>query len=150
MYALYILHVILTVNMKKSSTNTAPKGRIPAIRDLQRRETLSKKITDKLLQCQNVRKERVKVPHLLRYLSWNLVGSHRVLIRLLPESKVKSSKGEREGDTKPHTDQDEHRRKGYGSRRMHPPDEKVEEESSTKYNCGEKCGRLDIEKTMKK
>ena len=41
----------LTVKMKKSSTNTAPKGRIPAIRDLQKRDTPSK--TDELLQCKS-------------------------------------------------------------------------------------------------
>ena len=31
----------LTVKMKNSSTNTAPNGRIPAIRDLQKRDALS-------------------------------------------------------------------------------------------------------------
>ena len=83
----------------------------------------------------NLRKEWVKIPDLLRYLSWNLVGSHGMLIRLLPESKVKPSKGEREGDTEPHADKDEHGREGNCPRGMHSPDEKVEEESSTKYNC---------------
>ena len=83
---------------------------------------------------------------MLRYLSWNLVGSHRMLIRLLPEPKVKSSKGEREGDTKPHADQDEHGCEGNGSRGVHSPDEEVEEEPGTKYNSREKRGCLEIEK----
>ena len=91
----------------------------------------------------------MKVPHLLRYLSWNLVGSHRMLIRLLPEPKVKSSKGEREGDTKPHAHQDEHGREGNSSRGVHSPDEEVEEESGTKYNSREKRGCLEIEKNVK-
>ena len=81
---------------------------------------------------------------MLRYLSWNLIGSHGMLVRLLPESKVKSSKGERERDTKPHADEDEHGGEGNSTRRMHSPDEEIENESSTKHNCREKCGRLEI------
>ena len=56
----------------------------------------------------NLRKEWVKVPHLFWNLSWNLISSHGVLIRLFPESKVKASEGERERDTTPHADKDEH------------------------------------------
>lgn len=56
----------------------------------------------------NSRKEGMKVPHLLGDLSWDLIGSHRVLVRLLPEAEVEAGKGEREGDSKPHAEKDQH------------------------------------------
>lgn len=61
------------------------------------------------------RKEGVKVPHLFRDLSWYLIGSDRVLVRLFPEAKVEAGKSEREGDSEPHAQQDQHGGEGDGS-----------------------------------
>ena len=84
----------LTVKMKNNSTNTAPKGRIPAIRELKKKEKSIHTITTEM--AYDLRKERMEVPHLFRDLSWDLVGSHRMFIRLLSITKVKASEGERE------------------------------------------------------
>ena len=67
----------------------------------------------------------MKVPHLFWYLPWNLVCPHGVLIRLLPKTKVESSKSEGEGDTNPEADQDEHSGERNSPRAVNTPDEKV-------------------------
>ena len=87
----------------------------------------------------------MKVPHLLRDLSRYLVGSDRVLVRLFPEAKIEAGKGEREGDSKPHAQQDKHGGKGDGPGRVHPPNEEVEQETSPKDYSRVKGCRLQAE-----
>ena len=84
----------------------------------------------------------MKVPHLLRDLSWNLVGSHRMLVRLLTETKVEPGEGEREGDSEPHTEKDQHGTDGDSSGRVYTPDEEVEDETSAQDDCRVKGSRL--------
>ena len=51
----------------------------------------SKKVTNN-----NLRDKGVEIPHLLGDLPWDLVSSHRMFVRLLPEAKVEADKSEGE------------------------------------------------------
>ena len=75
-------------------------------------------------------------------LSRYLVGSHWVLVRLLPETKVEPGECEGEGDSKPHTEEDQHGGDGDSAGRVNTPDEKVEDETSAKDNCRVERSRL--------
>ena len=50
----------------------------------------------------------VHVPALLRDLPRDLIGAHRVIIRLLPEAKVVAQVDQGHGDAKPHAQQGQH------------------------------------------
>ena len=105
---------LLTVNMKNSSTNTAPNGRMPAIRDLCLKGSGlgGAKIEDDhalLKRCALIRKmavvylrkDGVEVPDLLRNLARNLIGSYRMFIGLLAKAKVEPSEHKGKRDSKP-------------------------------------------------
>ena len=73
----------------------------------------------------DLRKEGVEIPHLLGDLSWNLIGPHRMFVRLLPEAEVEPNEREREGNPNPQTQENQHGRERDSSRRVYPPDEEI-------------------------
>lgn len=100
--------------------NMAPKGRIPAIRILEglkttylKRQTTSepKQATD--VQYRHSPHELVHVPALLGHLPGDLVGAHRVVVRLLAEAKVVAQVYQRHGDAEPHAQQGQHGGEGH-------------------------------------
>ncbi len=90
----------------------------------------------------NLRDNRIHVPHLLWYLTRNLIGAYRVLIWLFPEPKIKSAKNEWKRNPKPHTEQSKHGGEWYCSRGVLPPYEAVEKEPNTKHNTWEEDSSL--------
>lgn len=96
--------------MKKSSMNMAPKGRIPAIRILEEASKYS--VTRRAKNFQQTSKHSphklVHVPALLWNLPGDLVGAHRIIIRLLPEAKIVAQVDQRQGDPEPHAEQSQH------------------------------------------
>ena len=81
----------------------------------------------------HLRKDRVKVPNLVRDLARNLIGSYRVLIWLLSITKVETRENKRERDPEPQAEEGQHGGEGNSSRGMFTPDEEVEKEPNSKY-----------------
>ena len=50
----------------------------------------------------------MEVPDLLGDLSRNLIGPHRMFVRLFPEPEIGTSEDEGEGYSKPHAQQSQH------------------------------------------
>lgn len=91
--------------------NMAPKGRIPAIRILEeRRHTfrLHSHCVKDVIVVKHLPYKLVHVPALLWHLPRDLVGAHRVIVRLFAEAKVVSQVDQGHGDTEPHAQQGQH------------------------------------------
>ena len=85
----------MAVKMKNNSMNMAPNGRTPAINELKEKKKL--KIVSFIFKI-NLPKNGVHVPHLLGYLSRDLIGADRVLIWSFELSKIIAQKYEWERD----------------------------------------------------
>ena len=55
-----------------------------------------------------LREDWMEVPDLLGDLSRNLIGPHRMFVRLFPEPEIGTSEDEGEGYSKPHAQQSQH------------------------------------------
>lgn len=140
--------LLLTERMKKSSTNTAPNGRIPEIIELHKlhnqgdRESHNNHNNVTPCNLNYLRKDWLKIPHLIWYLTRNLIGPHWVLIRLFSKSKVEAREYQRERNTKPQTEEGQHGGERDSSRWVFPPDEEVKEEPQPKHHTRVQRRRL--------
>ena len=125
----------MAVKMKNNSMNMAPNGRTPAINELKEKKKL--KIVSFIFKI-NLPKNGVHVPHLLGYLSRDLIGADRVLIWSFAVSKIIAQKYEWERDEEPKTEQRQHGSKWYGSAAVFAPNEKIEEEAHRENDSGVK------------
>ena len=92
---------------------------------------------------------RVHVPDLLGNLPRNLVGSHRLLIGLLPVAEVVPDVNEGQRDAEPHGSHRQHGGEGDGSGRVLAPDEEVDEDPERENDAGvegggQECGPLPL------
>lgn len=101
----------------------APNGKIPAMRILDEGEKSSAQALKTLEgrpSSTNSPNELVHVPALLRDLPGDLVGPHRVVVRLFAEAEVVAQVDQRHGDPEPHAEQGQHGGEGDLQRRKSP------------------------------
>jgi hypothetical protein len=86
----------------------------------------------------NLPENGVHVPHLLGYLSRNLISADRVLVWSFAIPEIIAQKYERERDEEPETEQRQHGCKWYGSAAVFAPNEKIEEKAHRENDSGVK------------